>query len=64
MYNIKVTFAYKLIYFNVSSMESLNMLSRREKVLKNTFESLSGAEMDKELTPKGNLFLFYLTKLY
>ncbi|XP_054279530.1 mitogen-activated protein kinase-binding protein 1 isoform X2 [Macrosteles quadrilineatus] len=39
------------------STESLNIMSRREKVLKNTFESLSGAEMEKDPTPKNKTSL-------
>jgi hypothetical protein len=35
---------YNLIYS--SSTESLDLVGQREKYLKNTFESLSGAELD------------------
>lgn len=33
----------------ISSSESLDIVGHREKYLKNTFDSLSGAEQDKDL---------------
>ncbi|XP_039299176.1 mitogen-activated protein kinase-binding protein 1 [Nilaparvata lugens] len=38
---------------NPNCSEAIDLLSHREKFLKNTFESLSGPEMDKEQSPPG-----------
>lgn len=37
-----------LLSFLLLSSESLDVMGQREKYLKNTFDSLSGAEQDKE----------------